>query len=904
MRGWSVRQCWPRRRYDHLYPGQNGRKESDKPHDALGGLGASGRYSDYKLSYYDAYQKNLPVSGFVKLFRRHYGEYSGHSDGEKWITNTTKGREIKWRDIDHPENDFTVQLKWPEVAVRIAELIENDDYLTPNEKKEYARVVRFREERESAKTDSERCKVIADQIVEYGTQKTYSEVFSEYPHFLEDYAQFYFDHREEIKRELLAHTEVADVGDKRDRFDYDLHVSFHIRYCPRRQESLRRHLMREHRVQDFADGFIEDCASHYDTAPDGETIEWTVTPVEIGERDYLFIKDNRDEFTEYLQSKAGVKSAKFSMDRIEITFDRDYIVDIADGNILLPGEQTQRVRTVADKIIAEGIENTTEGNWVAGISNAASQRASDLKLKCEYLQELHDSDRGVVFATGTPISNSMTEMYTMQTYLQPSVLRNLGITFFDGWAADFGETITSMELTPSGQGYRARTRFAKFTNLPELLKLYRSFADVQTADMVKLNVPQAERHVVNLKPSDTVIELAEEIADRADKIYGGGVDSHIDNMLKVTSDGKKLALDPRCFVSTSEDKEGSKLNACAQNIFEIWEDTQGFQGTQIVFCDLSTPKMRFDEYEYGTDFDAYNDLKHKLVQKGIPEREIAFIHEANTDEQKQALFDKVNSGAVRVLVGSTEKCGAGTNVQKRLVALHHLDTPYRPSDMEQREGRIIRQGNTNEKVQIYTYVMERTFDSYAEHSVSGRGIHVFGRTKGADLRSFSKDGDMEYYQDRHFITMTGDRSGYSRLESFDTPEMKSLLERKLERRTEWKNVGKGEAGLSQMDDRELLEKAFSAKNGDTVRRLYHGEDLRHNHSNSDMSLMNYLAFYSGGNVEQMTRIFATSGLYRPDKPASYYEYTAIKAAKDTPHYTPPKASNSAPKAASGGNSKA
>ena len=355
----------------------------------------------------------------------------------------------------------------------------------------------------------------------------------------------------------------------------------------------------------------------------------------------------------------------------------------------------------------------TKMNNVAGISNAASQRASDLKLKCEYLQELHDSDRGVVFATGTPISNSMTEMYTMQTYLQPSVLRDLGITFFDGWAADFGETTTSMELTPSGQGYRARTRFAKFTNLPELLKLYRSFADVQTADMVKLNVPEAERHVINLKPSDTIIELAEEIADRADRIYGGGVDSHIDNMLKVTSDGKKLALDPRCFVPTSEDEEGSKLNACAQNIFEIWEDTKGFQGTQIVFCDLSTPKVRFDEYEYGTDFDAYNDLKHKLVQKGIPEREIAFIHEANTDEQKQALFDKVNSGSVRVLIGSTEKCGAGTNVQKRLVALHHLDTPYRPSDMEQREGRIIRQGNTNEKVQIYTYVMERTFDSYS-----------------------------------------------------------------------------------------------------------------------------------------------------------------------------------------------
>lgn len=372
----------------------------------------------------------------------------------------------------------------------------------------------------------------------------------------------------------------------------------------------------------------------------------------------------------------------------------------------------------------------TKMNNVAGISNAASQRASDLKLKCEYLQELHGSDRGVVFATGTPISNSMTEMYTMQTYLQPSTLKDLGITFFDGWAADFGETVTSMELSPSGQGYRARTRFAKFTNLPELLKLYRAFADVQTADMVKLNVPEAKRQVINLKPSDTTIELAEEIADRADKIYGGGVDSHIDNMLKVTSDGKKLALDPRCFVPTCKDEEGSKLNACAQNIYEIWSDTADIRGTQIVFCDLSTPKVRFEDYRYGTDFDAYNDLKYKLVQKGIPSDEIAFIHDADTEEQKQKLFDNVNSGRVRVLIGSTEKCGAGTNVQKRLVALHHLDTPYRPSDMEQREGRIIRQGNTNDKVQIFTYVTERTFDSYSYQILENKQRFISQINKG------------------------------------------------------------------------------------------------------------------------------------------------------------------------------
>lgn len=359
----------------------------------------------------------------------------------------------------------------------------------------------------------------------------------------------------------------------------------------------------------------------------------------------------------------------------------------------------------------------TKMNNVAGVSNAASQRASDLKLKCEYLQELHGSDKGAVFGTGTPISNSMSEMYTMQSYLQPSALRGSGIEFFDGWAADFGETITSMELSPSGQGYRARTRFAKFTNLPELLTMYRSFADVQTQDMVKLNVPEAEKHVITLKPSDTTIELAEQIAERAEKIHDRQVSPEEDNMLKITSDGKKLALDPRCFVPDSEDEAGSKLNEAAQRIYEIWQDTSERKGTQIVFCDLSTPKKQFEDYVYGTDFDAYNDLKYKLVQKGIPNDEIAFIHDATSEEQKQDLFDSVNSGAVRVLIGSTEKCGAGTNVQKRLVALHHLDTPYRPSDMEQREGRIIRQGNENKKVDIYTYVTERTFDSYSYYKV-------------------------------------------------------------------------------------------------------------------------------------------------------------------------------------------
>ena len=353
----------------------------------------------------------------------------------------------------------------------------------------------------------------------------------------------------------------------------------------------------------------------------------------------------------------------------------------------------------------------TKMNNVAGISNAASARASDLQLKIEYINELHGGDKGVVFATGTPISNSMTEMYTMQTYLQKRTLEKLGIDYFDAWAADFGETVTALELAPSGKGYRARTRFAKFTNLPELLTLYHSFADVKTN--VKLDVPEVERKVITLKPSDTVINLTEEIAKRADAIYAGGVDPHIDNMLKVTGDGKKLALDPRCIDPLLSDESGSKLNYCADNVYEEWKNSTDIKGTQLVFCDLSTPKKPYSEYVYGTDFDAYNDLKHKLVERGIPETEIAFIHDANTDKAKQDLFDKVTAGTIRVLIGSTEKCGAGTNVQERLVAIHHLDAPYRPRDLIQRDGRGIRQGNRNKIIRIYTYAEERTFDSYS-----------------------------------------------------------------------------------------------------------------------------------------------------------------------------------------------
>jgi len=355
----------------------------------------------------------------------------------------------------------------------------------------------------------------------------------------------------------------------------------------------------------------------------------------------------------------------------------------------------------------------TKMNNVAGISKAMSLRATDLDLKCEYINELHKSNKGVVFATGTPISNSMVEMFTMQSYMQRDVLKQVGMNYFDGWAATFGETQTALELAPSGNGYRTRTRFAKFTNLPELMKMYRSFADVKTAEMLNLPTPKANKITITAKPSDEILRLNEEISQRADAINAGGIDPTVDNMLKITNDGKKLALDPRCFDAFAIDDLNNKVNLCIKNVKDIWDKTKDNKSTQIIFCDLSTPKYAFEDYNPNENFDIYNDIKYKLVEMGIPQEEIRFVHEANTDLQKQSLFDEVRNGNVRVLLGSTEKCGAGTNIQDKLIALHHLDTPYRPSDLEQREGRIVRQGNSNEEVFIYTYVTERTFDSYS-----------------------------------------------------------------------------------------------------------------------------------------------------------------------------------------------
>ena len=349
---------------------------------------------------------------------------------------------------------------------------------------------------------------------------------------------------------------------------------------------------------------------------------------------------------------------------------------------------------------------------VGGIAQTEAQKSSDLFMKCQYLDEI-TGGRGAVFATGTPISNSMVEMYTIQRYLQYRTLEEMDMLHFDDWAAAFGETITAIELSPEGSGYRAKTRFAKFYNLPELMSVFKQAADIQTADMLKLPVPKANFHTEVIKPSELQQEMIAGLAERAEAIRKGGVDPKVDNMLRITNDGRKLALDMRLINPLSPDDENGKIAVCARNVFRIWEDTKETLGAQLVFCDLSTPK------DDGS-FNVYDDLKRKLMDKGVPEEEIAYIHDANTEVRKKELFAKVRSGQVRVLMGSTQKMGAGTNVQDRLVALHDVDCPWRPSDLAQRLGRIVRQGNRNAEVDIFRYVTENTFDAYLYQLVENK----------------------------------------------------------------------------------------------------------------------------------------------------------------------------------------
>ena len=416
------------------------------------------------------------------------------------------------------------------------------------------------------------------------------------------------------------------------------------------------------------------------------------------------LKRNRGENFSIKQLEKSKKSIRQKLDKLNDQTKKDDVVTFEELGV-------DRL-FVDESHYYKNLYLYTKMRNVGGIAQTEAQKSSDLFMKCRYLDEI-TGGRGTVFATGTPISNSMVELYTIQRYLQYNTLVKNGLQHFDAWASTFGETITAVELTPEGTGYRAKTRFAKFYNLPELMAMFKEIADIKTADMLNLPVPEAKYHNIAVKPSEMQKEMVASLAERAEQVRGGGVDSSVDNMLKITNDGRKLALDQRMLNDMLPDFEGSKIKACVDNIYRIWKENADKKSAQLVFCDLSTPKND------GT-FSVYNDIRKKLIERGIPESEVKFIHEADTDMKKKELFQKTRKGEVRVLLGSTQKMGAGTNVQDKLIALHDVDCPWRPSDLEQRSGRIVRQGNENPKVDIYRYVTEQTFDAYLYQLVEGK----------------------------------------------------------------------------------------------------------------------------------------------------------------------------------------
>ena len=436
------------------------------------------------------------------------------------------------------------------------------------------------------------------------------------------------------------------------------------------------------------------------------------------ERQERILQEQIDEITDAISEMKAMRGESFTIKQLEKTrrslearMEKLQATERKDDVITF--EQLGVDRLFVDE--AHSFKNLflyTKMRNVAGLSTSEAQKSSDMFMKCQYMDEL-TGGKGTVFATGTPVSNSMTELYTMMRYLQHGTLRQKGLTHFDQWASTFGETTTAIELAPEGTGYRARTRFAKFFNLPELMSMFKEVADIKTADQLHLPVPEAKFETVVVQPSEIQKEMVADLSERAAAVHSENIDPSVDNMLKITSDGRKIGLDQRLMNPLLPDDPSSKLNACVQNVLRIWEEGQADKLTQLLFCDLSTPKGD------GT-FNVYEDIRDKLVAAGVPREEIAFIHDADTEAKKKELFGKVRTGEVRVLLGSTQKMGAGTNVQDRLVAVHHLDVGWRPADMTQRNGRIIRQGNRNKQVQIFQYVTEGTFDAYLYQTLENK----------------------------------------------------------------------------------------------------------------------------------------------------------------------------------------
>ena len=440
-------------------------------------------------------------------------------------------------------------------------------------------------------------------------------------------------------------------------------------------------------------------------------------PVSIERQQYMLQKQI-DEITDGITQVKANRGERFTIKQLEKTkkslqVKLDKLNDQSRKDDVVTFEELGVDRLFVDE--AHNFKNLflyTKMRNVGGIAQTEAQKSSDLFMKCRYLDEVTGS-KGVIFATGTPVSNSMVELYTMQRYLQYETLAERNLQHFDAWASTFGETVTAIELAPEGTGYRSKTRFAKFYNLPELMMMFRQVADIQTADMLNLPVPKAVYHNIAVKPTDIQKELVASLSERAEKVRKKMVDSSVDNMLLITNDGRKLALDQRLTNEMLPDDPNSKVSACVNNVYEIWEKTSEQRSTQLIFCDLSTP------HNDGR-FNVYDDIRKKLISKGVPENEIAFIHDADSEAKKKELFSKVRTGKVRVLVGSTAKMGAGTNVQQKLIAIHHTDCPWRPADLQQREGRIIRQGNENPEVNIYSYVTEETFDAYLYQLVENK----------------------------------------------------------------------------------------------------------------------------------------------------------------------------------------
>lgn len=450
-------------------------------------------------------------------------------------------------------------------------------------------------------------------------------------------------------------------------------------------------------------------------------------PVSVG-RQMFTLQKQIDEIIEGISELKASNGERFSVKQLEATKTRletklKKLNDQSDKDDVVTFEELGVDRLFVDE--AHYYKNLfvySKMRNVGGISQVEANKSSDMFMKCQYLDELTDS-KGITFATGTPISNSMVELYTMQRYLQYDLLREYGYINFDSWAAQYGETVTTIELTPEGTGYRSKVRFARFNNLPELMSMFKECADIQTSDMLKLPVPNVEHHNISVKPSEFQVKMVEQLGERAEKIRAGDVKPYVDNMLNITNDGRKLALDQRLINPTLPDFEGSKVNECVRNVYDIWAENSDKKSTQLVFCDLSTPTAKgsvevtdtevTDNEDIPETFkNIYVDIRNKLIAKGVPAEEIAFIHEANNDKQKADLFAKVRAGKVRVLLGSTQKMGAGTNVQDKIIASHDIDCPWRPSDLEQRAGRTVRQGNENDTVHLYRYVTENTFDAY------------------------------------------------------------------------------------------------------------------------------------------------------------------------------------------------